>query len=167
MSRADELAQPCAGCGAPVPVTDGPTHPYIGASPGCWAIYGRVLAREYGEYAYPPVHCLTVDAYAAQHPGAPSRRSIQSVAIHLIGLHLILERGYEPERATAAIRDVLARGHDLVWLDPPAPPGAVTVLDVVEARGLAEHTERVEEWAGSVWEAWEAHHGKIRRWAVP
>ena len=83
MSRADKAARPCAGCGALVPVTDGPTHPYIGASPGCWAIYGEVLAREYGEYAYPPVHRLTVDAYAAQHPGVPSRRSIQSVAIHL------------------------------------------------------------------------------------
>jgi hypothetical protein len=167
MSRADKAARPCAGCGALVPVTDGPTHPYIGASSGCWAIYGEVLAREYGEYAYPPVHRLTVDAYAAQHPGVPSRRSIRSVAIHLISLHLILERGYEPEGATAAIRDVLARGHDLVWLDPPASPGAITVLDVVGARDLAEHAERVGGWAGSVWEAWEAHHGTIRRWADP
>jgi hypothetical protein len=128
------------------------------------AIYGEVLAREYGEYAYPPVHRLTVDAYAAQHPGVPSRRSIQSVAVHLIGLHLILERGYEPGRATAAIRGVLARGQDFVWLDPPASPGAVTVLDVFEARGLAEHTERVEEWAGSVWEAWEDPYDTVRRW---
>ncbi len=167
MSRAGEAPQPCTGCGAPVRVTDGPTHPYIGASPGCWAIYGEVLAREYGEYAYPPVHRLTVDAYAAQHPGVPSRRSIQSVAVHLIGLHLTLERGYEPERATAAIRDVLARAQDFVWLEPPASRGAVTVVDVVEARDLAEHTERVEAWAGSIWEAWKPHHDTIRRWAGP
>jgi hypothetical protein len=65
---------------------------------------------------------MTVDAYAAQHPGVPSRRSTQSVAIHLVGLHLILERGYEPERVTAAIRLALARGQDFVWLDPPASP---------------------------------------------
>jgi hypothetical protein len=108
MSRAGEATEPCPGCGALVPDTDGPTHPYIGASPGCWAIYGEVLAREYREYAYPPVHRLTVDA--AQHPGVPSRGSIRSVALHLISLYLILERGYEPERATAAIRDVLASG---------------------------------------------------------
>lgn len=27
---------PCPGCGALVPSSDGPTHPYLGASPGCW-----------------------------------------------------------------------------------------------------------------------------------
>ena len=116
MSRAGEATEPCPGCGTLVPDTDGPTHPYIGASPGCWAIYGEVLAREYGEYAYPPVHRLTVDA--AQHPGVPSQGSVRSVALHLISLYLILERGYEPERATAAIRDVLASGQGE---DEPGP----------------------------------------------
>src|SRR5436190_1879442 len=41
---------PCIGCGVLTPDADGPTHPYLGASPGCWAVYGEVLAREYGEY---------------------------------------------------------------------------------------------------------------------
>ena len=76
----------CFGCGALVPKKNGPTHQYIGASPGCWEIFGEVLAKEYEEYDYPPVHRLTVDAYAAQHPGTPSKKSIQSVAIHVIGL---------------------------------------------------------------------------------
>ena len=95
---------PCVGCGALVPDVAGPTHPYIGASRGCWAIYGEVLAKEYGEYGYPPVHGLTVDAYAAQHPGTPSRQAIQSVAVHLIALYLVLERGYGFARATEALR---------------------------------------------------------------
>ena len=93
MPRAGKAPRPCAGFGTLVPDTEGPTLPYIGASPGCWAIFGEVLARECAEYAYPPVHRLTVDAYAAQHPGVPSRSSMQSVAIQVIGLHLILERG--------------------------------------------------------------------------
>src|ERR687896_852498 len=135
MSQTGEILRPCFGCGALVPEIDGPTHPYIGASPGCWAIYGEVLAKE---YAYPPVHRLTVDAYAAQHPGVPGRRSIQSVAVHLISLYLILERGYEPERATAAIREALeSRSENFVWLDPPASLGGITVLDVREAEDLA------------------------------
>jgi Family of unknown function (DUF5946) len=164
--QGSETLQHCVGCGALVPAIDGPTHPYIGASPGCWAIYGEVLAKEYGEYGYPAVHRLTVDAYAAQHPGVPGRRSIQSVAVHLISLHLILERGYGPEKAAAAIRKALdTRRQEFVWLDPPDSPGAVTVLDVLEARDLAEHTERVMEWAASVWEAWEPHHHTVRRWA--
>ena len=84
---------PCAGCGAIVPNTDGPTHRYIGASPGCWQRYGQLLAREYGEYAYPDEHRLTVDAYAVQHPGVPGKQSSQSVAVHLMSLCLVLERG--------------------------------------------------------------------------
>jgi hypothetical protein len=51
----DEL-KPRFGCGALLPDVNGPTHPYLGASASCWAVYGEVLAREYGEYRYPPVH---------------------------------------------------------------------------------------------------------------
>src|SRR5687768_12382269 len=90
--------RPCAGCGALVPDSDGPTHAYIGASPGCWAVFGEVTAREYGDYRYASTHRFTVDVYAAQHPGPPERRSIQSVAVHLISLHLALEKGMASER---------------------------------------------------------------------
>ena len=33
MDAAQQLVR-CVGCGAPVPDIDGPTHAYIGASPG-------------------------------------------------------------------------------------------------------------------------------------
>lgn len=66
----------CIGCGAAVPSTDGPTHAYIGASPGCWACYGQVLTKEYSDYRFAPVHRLTVDTYAVQHPGKPERRAM-------------------------------------------------------------------------------------------
>ena len=155
----------CAGCGALVPRGDGPTHPYIGASPGCWAIYGEVLARDYGEEAAAPVLQLAVDAYAAQHPGTPSRRSTQSVAVHLIILCLAFERGYDPARATEARRRALAHRQDYVWLDPPASLGPLTILDAHQARDLAEHAARVERWARSVWETWAPHHETVRRWA--
>lgn len=159
-------ARPCVGCGALVPDSDGPTHAYIGASPGCWALYGKVLAKEYGDYPlYAPVHRLTVDAYAAQHPGTPSRRSIQSVAVHLIRLQLQLERGLPYDKANAAMLRVSSRSGDFVWLDPPVPTGGVTVLDVLRAGGPEEHIGRVRRWAESVWEAWTPHHETVRRWA--
>ena len=112
---------PCPGCGALTPDVDGPVHPYLGASAGCWTVYGEVLAKEYVDYRYPSVHRLTVDAYSVQHPGTPSRRAIQSVAVHLVSLYLVLERGFSSEKATAGIRRALEHRKQFVWLDPPSP----------------------------------------------
>ncbi len=159
------MTEPCPGCARPYPPVHGPTHPYIGASPACWAVYGEVLAREYGEFGYPEVHRLTVDAYAAQHPGTPSRQSIQSVAVHLIGLHLTLDRGLPAAAVTAAIGRGVARG-GFVWLTPPSPLGEVVVADVLAAADLADHTRRVHAWATSVWSAWACHADTIRVWAA-
>jgi hypothetical protein len=147
------------------PEVDGPLHPYLGASVACWTVYGEVLAKEYGEYHYPSVHRLTVDAYSVQHPGTPSRRSIQSVAVHLVSLHLVLERGFSSEKATAGIRRVLEHRKQFVWLDPPSPIGNLTILDVWECTDFAQHEMRVKCWAESVWQAWSPHHETVRRWA--
>jgi hypothetical protein len=47
------------------------------------------------------------------------------------------------------------------WLEPPADPGAVTVLDA--AAGSPEELGAVvRRWAASVWEAWAENHGAIR-----
>jgi hypothetical protein len=157
---------PCIGCGALVLDEDGPTHPYVGASPACWAIYGEVLAKEYGEYRYPSVHRLTVDAYSVQHPGTPSRRSIQSVAVHLVGLYLVLECGFPAEKATEGIRWALRHRQQFMWLPRPSSLGARTILGVRNTTTLAEHEEVVKRWAESVWQAWSQHHETIRQWAI-
>jgi hypothetical protein len=107
-----------------------------------------------------------VDTYAAQHPGSPSRRSIQSVAGHLISLYVVLERGFDAKRATAAIREAVAQRSRFVWLEPPPTLGAFTVLDVARATDLAEHVRLVEQWANSVWDAWGERHETIRKWAL-
>jgi hypothetical protein len=48
----------CVGCGALVPDIDGPTHRYMAASPGCWALFGEVVAREFSDFRYARVHLL-------------------------------------------------------------------------------------------------------------
>lgn len=154
----------CVGCGASVRDLDGPTHPYIGASAGCWQLYCDVLALEYGEYGYPACHRLTVDAYAVQHPGRPSQQSIQSVGLHLVSLHLSLEEGLTAGMVTARMRDVL-RAADFVWLEPPSLAGTINIVAVAGASGFAEHERRVREWAESVWAAWRAHHATVKAWA--
>ncbi len=160
--------RPCVGCGAPVPDVGGPTHRYMGASPGCWAAYGEVLEGEYADYPrFAPVHRLTVDAYAAQHPGKPSPRSIGSVGVHLVRLHLQLERGLSHGKANAAMLHVSSRlKGDFVWLEPPARLGELTVLHVREAQDPDAHAERVRAWARAVWWAWSPHHETVRGWAA-
>ncbi|MEZ6195868.1 MAG: DUF5946 family protein [Planctomycetota bacterium] len=160
----DESRESCIGCGAFVPAVDGPTHRYLEAAPGCWQLYGEVLSREYEDRAYWPSHRLTVDTYAVQHPGRPSPQSIRSVAVHLISLHLVLEREASPDRALRAIRAAVSGPDHFRWLEPPASMGPVTVVDAHAAVDAADHARRVRAWAESAWAAWSGHHEAVRAW---
>src|SRR5262245_59188292 len=157
----------CVGCGALVPDTNDSTHDFIGSSPGCWALYCEVLAKEYSDYRFGRVHRLTVDSYAVQHPGKPERRSIQSVAVHLIGLHLSLELEFENTRSVKILQAAADRSDSFIWLDPPESLGAITIVDVHRAGDdPQEHKHLVKEWARSTWNAWKTHHPTIRKWAA-
>jgi hypothetical protein len=164
MTTISEPRIACIGCGALVPEQPGPTHRYLESSPGCWAIYGEVLAREYSDPAFMAIHRLTVDTYAVQHPGTPSPQSIQSVGVHLLRLCLILERGFTDAAAAKAMPELARQKHSFHWLTPPASLGDKTVLHVWNARGATEHTQAVWEWARSAWQAWSPHHEQVKRW---
>lgn len=134
------------------------------SSPACWAAYGEVLAREYSDPAYFQVHRLSVDAYAVQHPGKPSPQTIQSVAVHLIRLCLLLERSLPMERANEAMLRASEQEGKFVWLAPPGSLGTVTVADVWKAAALEAHMAAVRRWSESAWEAWATHHATIKSW---
>jgi uncharacterized protein DUF5946 len=91
---------------------------------------------------------------------------VQSVAVHLMGLCMILERGTESlqlmpaERGRAPARRTL----DLHWLDPPHPNGTLTVRGPLDAVGADQHAASVEAWARDVWGAWDPHHDTVRGW---
>jgi hypothetical protein len=156
---------PCLGCGGLFPEMEGPTHRYMESSPGCWAAYGEVLAREYGDRAaHEQTHRLGVDAYAVQHPGRPSPQSIQSVAVHLIRLCLLLECGLEMNRANEAMLKATESKKQFVWLEPPPNKGSITVADIQGASSPEEHAQGALQWARSAWEAWGPHHSQIRLW---
>jgi hypothetical protein len=135
---------------------DGPTHKYVLSSPGCWALYGEILARDHSEYNYPPVHRLVVDAYAVQHPGKPMRQAIQSVTVHLIGLYLSLDKGMDAKQVTQAIGGATQFSDKFIWLDPPQRMGFITVADVVKTKTLGEYESLGWDWA--------IHHAQIRKW---
>jgi hypothetical protein len=152
---------PCPDCRALVPDVDGPTHAYIGGSAGCWAAWGELQARAYADPTLAAVMPLAVDAYAAQHHGLEGRRQAQSVWAHLVSICAILERGRTPADGIRVKQDLLRPDPVFAWLEPPADPGPVTVLDVAAASGL-EIADVVRRWARAVWDAWSVHHPAIR-----
>ena len=153
----------CNGCGGLVRNLSGKAHAYIGASAGCWEIYGQILAKEYGEYDYPELtHMLSLDTYAVQHPGLAGRQAIQSVNVHLARLYLLLEAGTSAGTAAQALSQILKKKKDqFIWLEPPIPNGHITVCDVARAEDLANHQKLVRAWAQDVWQAWSIHRNHI------
>jgi hypothetical protein len=161
----DELKMiSCVGCGALLEEREGPTHRYMESSPACWAIYGEVLAREYASPDLMDIHRLTVDAYAVQHPGRESTSTINSVAIHLMRLCLLLEQGLDMRFANEAIKTLTKEKRSFCWLKPPSSLGAITVVDLWMVHSPEEHKKIVRDWAMSAWQAWGQHHETIREW---
>jgi hypothetical protein len=163
----DEDTTACPGCGLVLPCHAGPTHAYMGASPACLKLYGRATSLSWGQRDGLPLLRLVVDAYGAQHPGVRQIRSVQSVAVHLMGLCTILERGAHAEPRLVPMRDRRPPPRarlDLHWLEPPRPIGTLTIRGPVEAAGGAEHAALVEAWARDVWAAWAPHHATVRDW---
>jgi CTP:molybdopterin cytidylyltransferase MocA len=164
----DDLAaitEPCPGCGARyLPQVADETHPYIGASPACWATFGEVLAREFGDVAFGRLHRQSVDVYAVQHPGTDCRRQRQSVALHLIGLCQWLEHEVEFDRLNQITQRLASEDRPWSWLTPPESY-PMTVGDLLVARDGPEHLRLVREWAETTWAAWAPHHDLVRAWA--
>jgi hypothetical protein len=111
------------------------------------------------------VRRLALDTYAVQHPGRPEMRSVQSVAIHAMGLCVLLERGAEERRVKPVLgRRPTRRAPALHWLEPPRPNGTRTVRGALAADGADNYVTAVKAWAADVWAAWEPHHNTVRRW---
>ncbi len=154
----------CPGCGLELAARSGPTHRYLVSTPACWETFGEVLAREFNDPRYWPPHPLTVDTYAAQHPGVESSQTTHSAAFHLMGLCLVVERGLDLLTAARKRQRAKALHKSLSWLEPPERLGPVTVADVLAARSPDEHDRLVRAWAESVWRAWATHHDTVRAW---
>lgn len=154
----------CPGCGSRLTAVDGPVHAYMTASPACWAAFNAVIAREFADPSLMPVHRLTVDAWAVQHPGDGSRRAIQSVGLHLARLWVQIDGGLTGADANAAMLGFAARKASLTEL-PPRDRYAMTMADVVGAVEPETHRAAVRRWAEAVWADWADHHDFIQRWA--
>ena len=161
----ERITEPCPGCGGRyLPQVVDEAHPYLGASPACWAAFGEVLAREFEDPTFGSVHRHTVDVYAIQHPGTDGRRQRQSAALHLIGVCQWLEHDIGTQRLNAITQRLATDDRPWPWLDPPTHY-PMTVVNLLAAREGPEHVRLVRRWAEETWGAWSAHHDLVREWA--
>ncbi len=144
-----------------VPDVTWPVHRYVGASPGCWAIYAETMGGGLFGPIAPPWGPLMVDAYMTSHPGLPGPQSTPSVWVHLIALHLVLEGGW-PASRLVRIRTIAADSFDgWGWLEQPASMGPVTIVDLDEASD-GPLDDLAQRWVEGVWAAWASQHEAVR-----
>ena len=155
--------RPCPDCGALFPDVDGPVHAYVGGSPGCWAAFGRLGARELA-LGIPGPERLSVHAYMVQHPGREGRREAQSVDVHLMVLAAVIELGWPVTRAVGQMDRWLRDLSPMPWLPPPRDPRARTILSLDPDADAAAHEAEVLAWARDVWAAWAPQHARIVGW---
>ena len=159
----------CPDCGAVLPVVDGPTHRYLGASAACWKMFGALNNAGDPPLAPSRLNPLITDAYAVQHPGLPSPQAIQSVAVHLLALYGVLDRGLEANRAldirVRALQPGSTQKHNrFAWLTPPEIEYSLTIADVAEAPTPSLRTDTAEQWIRHVWEVWSIHRLQAADW---
>lgn len=152
----------CPGCGALFPAEPGATHPYIGASAGCWALYTAILAR--GTPPGTTLAPLLVDAYAAQHHGVPGPQAVQSVAVHLLTLYGVLACGVDPSNALwIRLRAVRQRGV-FSWLEPPVIDTATRTPAHLVA-GAHGPAIGIDDYVASTYASWAvAHEAQLAAW---
>lgn len=182
------MLSPCPGCGALFPPYDGPTHPYIGASAGCWALFNwelRVgwsahpdesdatglvaksripptIARLPAQSEASPPESLLGDAYGVQHHGEDSPQAIQSVALHLLDMYGIIS-GRTTRPGWTIARAIRTRGvfHKLT---PPALGGALTIRHLFPGGGVATPVTP-NQYVASVYETWMSlHRSTVEQW---
>jgi len=152
----------CPGCGIERPATGVVYDRKFHASAECWALFEEVIGREFeSAVLFGQAHQLTVDAYAVQHAGGA--HPDKSVAIHLAGLHLALERGLRLTEVPVWLQRIAAAAPGWPHLDVPAPRArGLTIRNVAEARSQERHVAAVRAWAAQVWETWRPHHAAAR-----
>jgi hypothetical protein len=147
----------CPGCGLEMPAGRQAYDGYFNTSPGCWSVFGEVLAAEFQDgVLFGQVHQLTVDAYAVQHAGGihPDK----SVSVHLVGLYLVLVKGLTPAEVAPRYQRLIGSKPTWPRLTPPPVSGPLTAFDVASAESPEEHARLVRNWAAQVWNAWQRHH---------
>lgn len=144
---------PCPGCGLPA----------VGGADGCQRLFDDESAGEYGEPRFAARRRMIVDTYCLQHPDRYCVSAI-SLAAHLTGLAIAIERRDEETRLNAAVQRWLSSRPRLEKPALPASRGSLTIADLRATMGVANHDEVAERWAADVWSASTELHSIARDW---
>ena len=98
----------------------------------------------------------------SQHATFATPAARRSVVVHLIGLHLVLERGMKGQPSGADARTNLPRQARRAGARSQTSSRASTIASLVAAADLEDHDRRGRAWALSVWTEWAPHHARIR-----
>ena len=125
-------------------------------------VFTEVIGAEFGNAVlFGQVHQLTVDAYAVQHAGGP--HPDKSVAVHLTGLHLVIERGVTSTSVPPLLQRLATNVREWPHFEPPAVAWTRTIFDVAIAD---DHVAAVREWSAEVWRGWAPQHDAIAQFAA-
>lgn len=127
------------------------------ASAACYNAYLELSVYNVERARWDYLHQQAVDAYAAQHPGPPTKPI--SVWFALVGLHLALDQGRTGRQVQRAHMQ-LGR-HKRAWppLRPPADLRCTTAGDVIRQLPGDDRDAAILRWASDVWSCWaDTHH---------
>ena len=133
-----------------------------GGLAGCQAIWDEISFMAFSNPAYAAMHDLAFDNYCMQHPEQYGR-SAKSYAAHLTRLCCGLEYNRDPA-VYSAIRQWLDGKVELEKPQLLSERGHLNILSVRAAQNAEEHTQLVQEWARSVWEAYTKQQELARDW---
>ena len=130
--------------------------------PDCSALRDLLLARDFEQAVfYWKYHRLAVDVYCVQH--APYVESSKSLAAHLCGLCVALERNNDQSQLTS-LQLWLSTNPKLPKPELPASRGKLTIADVSGIDDPITYGRAVQSWACSTWEAYEPLQPLAREW---
>lgn len=156
----------CPGCGLGHEALDLEPVNNLDATGECAQAFGGISAPFYTKIALVPQRQYVVDAYACQHPSSSNRRAVQSTALSLMTLDLVLSVGLDVALGPR-LHQQMMRKHPAVFfpLAKPDLADTLTYRHLTRAQAQQKSLERAaRQWAESVWQAWRGHHGQVRQW---
>ena len=106
------------------------------------------------------IHQHVVDAYGAQT--ADRNTKPIRVVYALVGLYLMLEKGFTGKQVQSAHLALSRYKAQLPEITIPDFKGSITIEDVLKAQEGISRDKMIQKWCESVWEAYKEAHPSIK-----